>query len=71
MLRIKALHDQVQAQRVELSEWNADLESKVAEQVQVIERTNRLRRFLPKPVAEQVLAAADSDNQLGSDLCQI
>lgn len=71
MLRIKALHDQVQAQRVELSEWNADLKSKVAAQVLVIERTNRLRRFLPKPVAEQVLASADKDNPLNTNRTEV
>ncbi|MGI9395312.1 MAG: response regulator [Boseongicola sp.] len=64
MLRIKALQDQVQAQKAELSEWNADLENKVAAQVHVIERTNRLRRFLPKPVAEKILSAADKEDPL-------
>jgi len=71
MLRIKALHDQVQAQKAELSLWNADLKSKVAAQVQVIERTNRLRRFLPKQVAEQILAATDKDNPLDTNRTEI
>ena len=32
MLRIKSLHDQVQAQKAQLSEWNTALEDKVARQ---------------------------------------
>jgi adenylate cyclase len=71
MLRIKALQDQVQAQKAELSEWNADLKSKVAAQVQVIERSNRLRRFLPQAVAEKILSAADKDDPLGISQIEI
>src|SRR6266404_1510332 len=46
MLRIKALHDTVEAQREELKGLNAGLESRVAAQVSEIERIGRLRRFL-------------------------
>src|SRR6266567_4323645 len=52
MLRIKALHDTVEAQREELKGLNAGLESRVAAQVSEIERIGRLRRFLSPQLAE-------------------
>jgi len=43
----------------ELADLNANLEAKVAEQVNEVERLGRLRRFLSAPVAEAVLTASD------------
>jgi class 3 adenylate cyclase len=43
----------------ELADLNANLESKVAEQVDEVERLGRLRRFLSAPVAEAVLTSRD------------
>ncbi|HEV2281271.1 MAG TPA: response regulator [bacterium] len=57
MLRIKALHDTVQAQAAQLSEWNRTLEQRVAAQVSEIERMNGLRRFLSPQIAEVILSA--------------
>jgi adenylate cyclase len=64
LLRAKALHDTVQqqastlaAQAAELAEWNRTLEAKVAAQVGEIERIGRLRRFLPRQVAEMVASS--------------
>src|SRR6266436_9463127 len=54
VLRIKALHDQVQAQAADLAAWNRTLEQRVAEQVAEIERIGRLKRFLPPQVAQLV-----------------
>jgi class 3 adenylate cyclase len=54
VLRIKALHDQVQAQAADLAKWNRTLEERVAEQVAEIERIGRLKRFLPPQVAQLV-----------------
>src|SRR6516164_6915724 len=54
VLRVKALHDQVQAQAAELATWNRTLEHRVAEQVAEIERIGRLQRFLPPQVAQLV-----------------
>jgi DNA-binding response OmpR family regulator len=54
VLRIKALHDQVQAQAADLAKWNRTLEQRVAEQVAEIERIGRLKRFLPPQVAQLV-----------------
>lgn len=57
MLRIKALHDTVQAQTAQLTEWNRTLEERVAAQVSEIERVSGLRRFLSPQVAEAILSA--------------
>jgi adenylate cyclase len=73
MLRQKALYDTVQrqTQRLEqqaeqLASWNRSLTQTIAEQVGEIERTNRLRRFLPAQVANLVTASGDGDDLLES-----
>jgi adenylate cyclase len=57
ILRIKALHDKVQAQAIELAIWNQTLERRVTEQVTEIERVGRLRRFLPPQVTDLIVSA--------------
>jgi adenylate cyclase len=59
VLRIKALHDQVQAQAADLAAWNRTLEQRVAEQLGEIERVGRLKRFLSPQVAELVVSSGD------------
>jgi class 3 adenylate cyclase len=59
MLRIKALHDTVEAQRAELKSLNTGLESRVAAQVLEIERVGRLRRFLPPQLVDLIVSAGD------------
>ena len=59
VLRIKELHDQVQAQAAQLADWNRSLEQRVAEQLAEIERVGRLRRYLAPQIAELVLASGD------------
>jgi adenylate cyclase len=59
VLRIKELHDQVQAQAVQLADWNRSLEQRVAEQLTEIERVGRLRRYLAPQIAELVLSSGD------------
>jgi adenylate cyclase len=54
VLRIKALHDQVQAQAADLATWNQTLQQRVREQVVEIERIGRLKRFLSPQVAQLV-----------------
>jgi len=56
VLRVKALHDQVQAQAADLATWNRTLEQRVAEQVAEIERVGRLKRFLAPQIAELVIS---------------
>jgi class 3 adenylate cyclase len=52
MLRIKALHDEVQT-------LNEDLAAKVRDQVEELERVGRLRRFLAPQVAQAIVSAGD------------
>ncbi len=68
ILRIKRLHDQVQAQAATLerqaaalAEWNSVLERRVAAQVGEIERVSRLKRFLPAQVAELIVSSGSDD----------
>jgi len=61
LLRIKALHDTVDAQSEELAAWNRELERRVNEQLTEIERMGRLKRFLSPQVAEYVIAAGEED----------
>ena len=70
-LRQKALHDLVSTQASalaeqarELSDWNRTLEHRVAAQVQQIERMERLRRFLPPQVAEQLISSPNAEKDL-------
>jgi adenylate cyclase len=59
MLRIKALHDQVQEQATELDAWNKKLEERVAAQIREIERIGRLKRFLAPQIAEMIISSGD------------
>jgi adenylate cyclase len=52
MLRIKALHDEVQA-------LNQGLQAKVREQVEELSRVGRLRRFLAPQLAQAIVSAGD------------
>ncbi len=65
ILRIKALHDQVQEQALQLAEWNRTLEQRVADQLGELQRVSRLKRFLAPQVAESVISAG-SDRLLES-----
>jgi adenylate cyclase len=64
MLRIKTLHDTVQAQArrleeqaIDLAALNQGLEERVAAQVEEIERVGRLKRFLAPQIAETVVSS--------------
>lgn len=59
MLRIKALHDTVEQQRRELAAINRNLEARVVEQVAVIDRMARLKRFLAPQLAEMIVSSGD------------
>jgi class 3 adenylate cyclase len=68
MLRIKALHDSVQeqaaqleAQRVQLAEWNRTLEQRVQEQLAQLESLGRLKRFFSPQLAELIVAGGAED----------
>jgi len=59
LVRINRYHRTIRQQADELAAWNQELEIRVAEQVDEIERIGRLRRFLAPQVAELVLRDGD------------
>jgi len=59
LLRIKRYHDTIEAQSAELAAWNRNLEERVREQVDAIERMGRMRRFLSPQLAELVVSSGD------------
>src|SRR5713226_1335740 len=61
LLRIKELHDQVQTQAAELSGWNKNLEQRVQEQVDQLERLGRLKRFFSPQLAELIVWGGADD----------
>jgi class 3 adenylate cyclase/CheY-like chemotaxis protein len=61
LLRIKELHDKVQTQAAELSEWNKTLERRVQDQVGQIERIGRLKRFFSPQLAELIVSGGADD----------
>jgi class 3 adenylate cyclase/CheY-like chemotaxis protein len=61
MLRIKQLHDTVQALAEERAEWNRTLERRVADQVGQLEQLGRLKRFFSPQLAELIVAGGADD----------
>jgi len=61
MLRIKALQDRVQEQAAELAEWNRSLEKRVEDQLGLVERLSRLKRFFSPQLAELIVAGGADD----------
>ena len=59
LLRIKHYHDTIEAQAAELAAWNRELEQRVSDQVDALERMGRLRRFLSPQLAELVVSSGD------------
>jgi adenylate cyclase len=66
MLRIKALHDTVQeqatrleAQSLQLAEWNHTLEQRVADQLAELERIGRLKRFFSPQLAKLIVSVGE------------
>jgi DNA-binding response OmpR family regulator len=58
-LRLKELHDRVQAQADALAALNRSLEQRVADQVAEIERVSRLKRFRPSQLAQLIVSSHD------------
>jgi len=61
LIRIKQLHDTVQAQMNQLSEWNQTLETRVQQQVTQLERLERLKRFFSPHLAELIVTGGTED----------
>jgi adenylate cyclase len=59
ILRIKEMHDTIEAQSAELANWNRELEQRVATQVEELERIGRLKRFLSPQIANLVVDAGE------------
>src|SRR3954453_20504249 len=59
LLRIKHYHDTIETQAAELAAWNRELEQRVSDQVDALERMGRLRRFLSPQLAELVVSSGD------------
>ena len=55
LARIKRYHDTIRRQTEELAAWNTELENRVEVQVEELERTKRLRRFLSPQLADLVM----------------
>jgi hypothetical protein len=65
LLELRERTDQLQAQSEEVVKLNQQLERRVTDQVDEIERMSRLRRFLPPQVADLIVASG-SEKQLES-----
>jgi adenylate cyclase len=61
LLRIKRMHDYMQRQALELADWAATLEQRVARGVAEVERLSRLKRFFSPKVAELIASGAVGD----------
>ena len=61
LLRIKELHDMTESQAAELADWNKNLECRVQEQVQQLERLGRLKRFFAPQLAEMIVDGGADD----------
>ncbi|HEY7301106.1 MAG TPA: response regulator [Xanthobacteraceae bacterium] len=59
-LRMKTLHDKIQAQAAALANWNKALQQRVEEQIVELERIGRLKRFLSPQVAKLVSSGDES-----------
>ena len=61
MLRIKELHDSVEALAAQLAEWNRTLEQRVQAQVAQLDRLSRLKRFFSPQLAELIVDGGAED----------
>jgi class 3 adenylate cyclase len=61
MLRIKALHDSVEAMAAQRAEWNRTLEERVQAQVAQLDRLARLKRFFSPQLAELIVDGGAGD----------
>jgi class 3 adenylate cyclase len=61
MLRIKELHDSVEAMAAQRAEWNRTLEQRVQAQVIQLDRLSRLKRFFSPQLAELIVDGSAGD----------
>ncbi len=61
LLRIKELYDTVEAQAAELKQWAGTLETRVAEQLEQLDKVGRLKRFLSPALVEMIVDGGTDD----------
>jgi adenylate cyclase len=59
LVRVKRYHDTIEQQAAELARWNRELEQRVQDQIEQLERASRLRRFLPAQLADLIISSGD------------
>jgi len=59
LVRVKRYHDTIENQAAELARWNRELEQRVQDQLEQLERAGRLRRFLPAQLADLIISSGD------------
>jgi adenylate cyclase len=59
LVRIKRYHDTIENQAAELSRWNRELEQRVQDQIEQLQRVGLLRRFLPAQLADLIITSGD------------
>jgi adenylate cyclase len=59
LVRVKRYHDTIENQAAELARWNRELEQRVQDQIEQLERVSRLRRFLPAQLADLIISSGD------------
>ena len=59
LARVKRYHDTITQQAEELKRWNAELELRVAAQVEDLQRVDRLRRFLSPQLVDLVMESGN------------
>jgi adenylate cyclase len=70
MLRIKELHDSVEAMAAKLADWNRTLEERVEAQVAQLGRLSRLKRFFSPQLAELIVEGGAAD-PLATHRCEV
>ena len=59
LARVKRYHDTIRRQAAELEAWTKELEQRVSDGVEELERIGRLRRFLSPQLADLVVSSGD------------
>jgi adenylate cyclase len=59
LVRVKRYHDTIEQQAAELARWNRELEQRVQDQLEQLERVGQLRRFLPEQLADLIISSGD------------
>src|SRR6476659_11437381 len=59
LVRVKRYHDTIEHQAAELARWNRELEQRVQDQIEQLDRVSRLRRFLPAQLADLIISSGD------------